>query len=120
MAIFARDVDENLTSLVKKIDEASVPFKKKGLKSFVVFLSDDESLQDKLKETAKKKNIDNVVLAIDNVAGPKGYNIAKDAQVTVLLYNNRKVEVNRAFRKGELNAKAIDQIVSDLSKIAPK
>lgn len=106
-----------MTGLVKKVDAES---KAKGIKSFIVFLNDDEKLGDELKELATKENIKTTVFAIDNVAGPKGYDIAKDADVTVLLYNNRTVEVNHAYKKGELNAKAIDQIVEDMAKIAPK
>jgi hypothetical protein len=107
-----------LTSLVKKIDAASAKFKAgKNIISFVVFLNDDEKLEDQLKDYAKKNGISKCVLSIDNVAGPKGYNIAKEAEVTVLIYTNRKVEANHAFRKGELNDKAIEKVVADLSKI---
>lgn len=114
-------MNDGLTSLVKKVDAASVNYKAgKKVISFVVFLNDDEKMEDKLKEFAKKEGIKNTVLAIDNVAGPKGYNIAKDADVTVMLYTNRKVEANHAFRKGELNAKGVDAIVADLPKIQPK
>lgn len=112
--VFSRTTSKDLTSLVKKIDAA------KGINSFVVFLSDDESLEGKLKQLAEKEGIDNCVLSIDNVAGPKGYNIHKDAEVTVMLYKGRKVQANHAFRKGELNAAAIERIVADLPKIAPK
>lgn len=120
VAIFAREVNPGLTSLVKKIDAASAEFKAKGIKSFVTFLSDDEKLEDALKKFAEKEGIKKTVLSIDNVAGPKGYDIAKDADVTVILYTNRKVEANHAFRKGELNAAAVDRVVADLSKIQPK
>ena len=42
--IFARENNDNLTSLVKKIDAATKENAKKNLKSFVCFLSDDEKL----------------------------------------------------------------------------
>ena len=114
--VFARGTSDNLTSLVKKIDAASTS---KKINSFVVFLSDDEDLGDKLKSFAEKEGIKKTVLAIDNVAGPKAYNVAKDAEVTVVLYNQRKVEANHAFKKGELNAKGIEAVLADLPKIAP-
>ena len=114
--VFARSTSDGLTSLVKKID-AAAPAKK--INSFVVFLSDDEKLEDSLKTLAEKEGIKKCVLAIDNVAGPKGYEVSKDAEVTVVLYNKRKVEANHAFRKGELNAAAIEKVISDLSKIQP-
>jgi hypothetical protein len=115
--IFARSNSDALTSLVKKIDAATAENKSKRMGSFVVYLSDDEALEDQLKTLAEKNSIKNCVLSIDNVAGPKGYNVAKEADVTVVLYNKRKVEANHAFKKGELNAKAIDAIVADLPKI---
>lgn len=114
--VFARSTSDNLTSLVKKLD-AAAPGKK--INSFVVFLSDDEKLEDSLKALAEKEGIKKVILAIDNVAGPKGYEVNKDADVTVVFYNQRKVEVNHAFKKGELNAAAIEKVVADLSKIEP-
>ena len=88
--------------------------------SFVVFLSDDEKLEKNLKELAKKENFAHTVLAIDNPAGPKGYDIAKEADVTVVLYTKRNVKANYAFRKGELKDKDVEMIVKDISKILPE
>ena len=105
--IFAREVSDPLTSLVKKLDAATAAHKKQRMGSFVVFLNDDEGLGDKLKSLAEKEGLKNTVLTIDNPAGPKNYKVAKDADVTVVFYDNRKVEVNRAFRKGELNSQAV-------------
>ena len=48
---------------------------------------------------------------------PEKYKIAKDAEVTVLLDENFTVKANHAFKKGELNAKAIDKIAADVPKI---
>ena len=87
--------------------------------SFVVFLTDEENAKDKLKSLADKEGINRTILTIDNVPGPAGYHIAKEADVTVVLYNKRKVEVNHAFKKGELTSQKIDQIIGDLPKILP-
>jgi hypothetical protein len=115
--IFARSNSDALTSLVKKIDAATAENKSKKMGSFVVYLSDDEALEDQLKKLADKEGIKNTVLSIDNVAGPKGYDVSKDADVTVVLYNQRNVKANHAFRKGELNAKGVDAVVADLPKL---
>jgi TusA-related sulfurtransferase len=109
--VFARNINDPLTSLVKEINKQKV-------NSFVVFLSDDEGMADKVKEFAEKNNIKKTILTVDNVAGPKGYNVAKDAEVTVVLYNKRKVEANHAFKQGELNAKGVERVISDIPKIA--
>src|SRR3954463_10125626 len=102
--IFAREVSDPLTSLVKKIDAETAKNSKAKMGSFVVFLSDDEKLADKLKSIADKEGIKKTVFSIDNVAGPQGYKVSQDADVTVVLYNKRKVMSNHAFKKGELNS----------------
>src|SRR4051794_40022825 len=117
--IFAREISDNLTSLVKKIDEVTVKNRSCSMGSFVVFCSDDEALATKLKDLVKKEGLKKVVLTIDTPAGPEGYNIAKDADVTVVLYTNKKVKSNHAFKKGELKAKDIDAIVADVARILP-
>jgi hypothetical protein len=108
--IFARDITGPLTSLVKKID--AINAKNAGIGSFVVFLSDEEKLADNVKALAEKEGLKKVVLTIDNPAGPNGYNVAKDADVTVVLYDKRNVKANFAFRKGELNDAAVQRVVS--------
>lgn len=116
--VFAREANDNLASLVKEIDAASV--KANGPNSFVVFLSDDEeAAKGKVEEFAKKNNIQKTVMSIDNVAGPQAYKVAKEADVTVVMYNKRKVEANHAFRKGELDSPAIRKVVADIPKILP-
>ena len=87
--------------------------------SFVVFLSDEAGLEKELKSLAEKEKLKKVVLSIDNPAGPAKYNVAKDADVTVVLYTKRTVKANYAFKKGELTDKGIDKVVADVSKITP-
>jgi hypothetical protein len=115
--IFAREVSDPLTSLVKKLDEATAQNTKAKMGSFVVFLSDEETLPAKLKTIADQQGLKKCILSVDNPAGPSGYEIAKDADVTVVLYNKRKVHANHAFKKGELNPAAIEKIVSEVPKI---
>ena len=118
--IFAREVSDPLTSLVKKIDEATAKNKTARMGSFVVFLNDNEKLEGQLKDLAKKEKINNCVLTIDNSAGPNGYDIAKEADVTVVLYSKKNVKVNYAFKKGELKDGDIEKIVADVQKILPE
>src|SRR5262249_52453512 len=119
--IFAREVSDPLTSLVKKIEAATAKNNSCSMGSFVVFLSDDEKLEKKLKALADKENLKHTVLTIDsNPAGPSGYNVAKDADVTVVLYAKKTVKVNHSFKKGELTNKDVDAIVGDIAKILPE
>ncbi|MHB1422273.1 MAG: hypothetical protein ACYC3I_03560 [Gemmataceae bacterium] len=118
--IFAREVNDGLTSLVKKIDEATEKNRGCRMGSFVVFCSDEEGLKKKLEDFAKKEKLKHTILTIDNPAGPEDYSIAKDADVTVLLYSRQEVKVNHAYKKGDLTAREIDRIISELPKILPE
>src|SRR5207244_2586507 len=117
--IFAREVSEPLVSLIKKIDAANAKHTDAKMGSFVVFLSDNEALQSQLKELAKNANLKHTVLSIDNPAGPQGYKVARDADVTVVLYTNHTVKANHAFKKGELKNSDVEKIVTELPKILP-
>jgi hypothetical protein len=118
--VFARTADDpNVTRLIKALDKATEQNTKCEMGSFVVYLSGDEKLEGKLKQMAQKEGLKQIVLSIESPTGPEKYNINKDADVTVLLYAERTVKANYAFEKGKLDAKAIDQIVKDVSKITP-
>ena len=121
--IFAREVSDSLTSLVKKIDAATAENRACKMGSFVVFLSDDEGLEKKLKDLAETEKLKKTALTIDNPSGPSGYHIAKDADITVVLYRGSyskgAVKVNHAFKKGEMTGRDIDGIIQELAKILP-
>src|SRR5690242_18270960 len=110
--IFAREVSGPLTSLVKKLDAATAKNKDARMGSFVVFLSDDENMEKKLKDLAKKNKIENTILTIvEKKDGPEGYDIDKDADVTVVLYVKKNVKANYAFKKGQMKDKDVNKIV---------
>lgn len=117
--IFAREVSPALTSLVKKLEEETAKNSSAKMGSFAVFCSDSPDLEKQLKELAEKEKLTKFVLAVDNPAGPKGYDVAKDADITVVLYNKRKIEANYAFKKGEFKEESISKILADLPKILP-
>jgi hypothetical protein len=115
--IFAREPSEQLTSLITKLDAETVKNADKKMGSFAVFCNDSEGLDAKLKDLAKAKNLKAFTLAIDNPTGPAPYKIAKDADITVVLYNKSKVIANYTFKKGDLKAGDVEKIVAEVSKI---
>jgi hypothetical protein len=119
VTIFARDITDDLASLVKQVDEQVEKNGSKQMKAFVVVLAEDaDAAAPKLEELAKKQGIKNVPLTIfDGAAGPPSYKIAKDADVTVLMWRGLKVKANHAFKKGELNEKGTEAVVADAPKI---
>jgi len=115
--IFAREVGPQVKALIKKIDQVTEKNKGARMGSFVVFLGDREGLEQELKGLVQEARLKKIVLSIDNPAGPKNYRVAREADVTVVLYTDRTVKANHAFKKGQLTDKDIEAIVQDVSKI---
>jgi len=118
--IFARSLDGPLTTLIKKLDAATVAHADAKMGSCVIFLSNDRGLPDRLKELAARERIEHTILCTFAPAGPPRYNISKEAEITVLLYTDLNVVSNYAFGKGQLPDGTIDQILGDLPKILAK
>jgi hypothetical protein len=117
--IIAREISDPLTRLLLKVDEAVAQNRADRLGAFVVFCSDDEGLEKKLQDLARKEGLKHVILTLDASAGPRGYHIARDAEITVLLYKQKTVKVNHAFKKGELRFADVDRILGELKEILP-
>jgi hypothetical protein len=115
--VFAREVNEPVTKLIKELDAATAKNGDAKMGSFFVFLSDDEGMQTKLKDLAKKEDLKKTVLTVDNATGPQKYEIAKDADVTVVLYKGHVVKANYSFKKGQMKDKDVETVLSDLPKI---
>ncbi len=116
--VFAREATPEVAKLLKELDSATVKNAKVEMGSYAVFCSDKDGLDKQLTKLAADQKLTKLILSIDNPAGPEKYKIAKDAEVTVLLYTEFEVKANHAFRKGELNAAAITKVVADVAKIA--
>ncbi len=120
--IHAREITDDLTSLVSQIDELVSPALSRKdpdrTQSFVVFLTDDpDEMEPKLAKLAADKKLKNVPLTLfDGEAGHPDYKIAKDAEVTVLMWTNLRIDQNFAFKKGELNADAVKKVVAAAKK----
>ncbi len=116
VCVFARKTSESLASLVKQIDQK---IGETGtLKAFVVLVpKQGEHPADALKALAQQAGVKHVPLTIgESPDGPPDYELSRDADVTVLMWNRHKVRVNHAF-KGELTAKDVDTIVADIPKL---
>jgi hypothetical protein len=116
-AVFAREITPGLTSLVKKLEQTASDSSSGKMGVFVVLLSDDDKAEAQLKELAEKENLKKVVLTLDNPAGPKGYEIAKEADVTVLLYSQKKVKKNFAYEKGKLTEEEAAKVDAAMKEV---
>jgi hypothetical protein len=115
--VFARQTDDATIALLKKLDDITRIRKETRLGSFAVFCSDDGKLERRLAGIAEKEKLSALILTIDLPSGPAGYQIEKDAAVTVVFTKDRAVEYNRAFKTGQLDEKAILQLTETLNVI---
>jgi hypothetical protein len=116
--VFAREATPEVATLLKQLDEATLKNAKIEMGSYAVFCNDKDGLDKQLTKLAADQKLTKLILSIDNPAGPKGYEISKDAEVTVVLYTNFEVKANHSFRKGELTPASITKVVADVAKIA--
>jgi len=117
--VFARSLSEPAGKLAAQIDKAVPEHKKADLRAWVTFLHDDQAAFDpKVVDWAKKHALRTLPVGVyEDAAGPPTYKIAKDADVTVLLFVKKKVVANFAFREGELNDEKSAEIMKALPKI---
>ena len=120
--VFARSTSDSLARLVKGLDKALDEHKGQQLRAWVTFLADDQtSLDPKVVKWADKHALRRVPLGVfEDVVGPPAYKLAKDADVTVLLYVKQKVVGNFAFRAGELTDAKADEVLKELPKVVGK
>ena len=107
----------SLASLVKQLDKKMA--KNDKLKGFVVITTEDaDKVSGELEAFAKKNNIKHLPLTVyEGATGPRSYKIAKDADVTVMMWVGLEVKSNHSFAKGKLDKKGIAKVLKDLPKI---
>ncbi len=120
VAVFARDVNGKLASLVKQLDQAVAQNSQQKLASFVNLLGSDpqqlKSAAQSLIDSSQAKNVA-VVVPREHEKGPDNLKLNPDAEVTVLIYRDGQVEANHALAPGQLDDAAIARIVKDTGRI---
>jgi hypothetical protein len=119
--VFAREVSDPVKKLIKEVDAATVKNGDAKMGSFFVFLGDEEATEAKLKDLVKSEDLKKTILCVDGNSSPEveAYKVAKDADVTVVLYTNRVVKANHSFKKGAMTDKDVEKVIADLPKILP-
>ena len=115
--VFARTIDKRLVSLIKQIDGQLA--KNEKLKGFVTVITDDADKTGKeLEKLAKQHRIKKLPLTVyEGKSGPAKYKIAKNADVTVMMWVNSQVKVNEAFAKNAMCSECVKAIVAEIPTI---
>ncbi len=117
--IFTRDITPEVASLIAEIDKTVGANQSQKMAAFVVHLTDDtDASAEKLKKVAKDAGLEYTPLTnYEGAAGPASYKIAKEAEVTVMMWVKGEVKVNHVVKFDDLNKQKISQIVGDTKKI---
>ena len=118
--LVVRKVTPELTALLKKIDAVVDEKRAVGLRSFGVFLTqDNKALGPQLQTLAFDEQISlPLTIAAAPTDGPAGESSHPDAVVTVLLYREQHVRANFTFREGELGTPQIEAIIRSIRNLA--
>lgn len=97
--VFTRSADENVTKLVKKLDECVKKNEESQLKAFVNMLGDSkDSASDDITKLAKASKAEQIPFVVPNEYenGPEDYGINPKAELTIIFANGGKVVANHA------------------------
>ena len=119
VSIFAREMTPEVAKLVKEIDGVVGKNQDKKMAAFVVLMTEDpDTAESGLKKVATEQKIQHTPLTVfDGKAGPRGYKVAKDADVTIMMWNESKVAAAHGFKKDKFNKDAISKVVKATKKI---
>ena len=119
--VFARSLSDPLGKLAAGLDKAVSDSKAADLRAWVTILSEDQTTLDpKVVEWGKKYALHAVPVGVfENLDGPPSYRLSRDADVTVILFVNRKVAADFAFRQEEWNDDRVVDVLKALPGILP-
>jgi hypothetical protein len=115
--VFAKSLSDPLGKLMAKLEAARPAKNDPGYKTWLTHTTATADL-DALAKWAQTNGLKGVpVGAYEDADGPPAYKLAKDADVTVLLFVKERVVANFAFRNGELDDKAIETLMKSVPKL---
>jgi len=121
VVIFSRKLGDPLARLLLKCDDFLQKQPSDSAHCWMTVLGEKTATLDELAKWSKNAGLKHVPVGVfDDPVGPPSYKLNESAEVTVLLWVNRKVVANFSFRQGELNDEAIKKIAEAMPKLIQK
>jgi len=121
VSVFTNELNDDVINLVKEIDTTVGKNRAQRMAAFVVLLADDVFAAEKqLKKIAEEQMLRRTPLTIfrdTTTVLREVYAINPDAAVTVMMWDEGKVEVNRTFADAKLDSETINSVIGDSRKI---
>jgi hypothetical protein len=119
--VFARSLSDPLARVLATCDAAVAGRPKDAMRAWMTVLGEKTIGLDDLARWATQAGVKAVPVGVfDDPVGPPSYKVTQEADVTILVFENRKVLANFAFRKGELDAAAVKKVTTALARLGAK
>ena len=117
--VFLRKLSPEVKPLLKQLDTLVDRHRAEGLRSFGVYVSDDPSNAISGVQTFSFDHKIRLPLTVASLAvgEPTCQNLSAEAEVTVVLYEERRVTHRFAFRAGEIGPVEIEHIRRSIEKL---
>ena len=117
LIVFARSTSPALGKLLLIADQAMSERPKGELTAWMTVLGEKTISMDELGKWVKDLGLKSVPTGIfDDPVGPPSFRLSPNADVTVLLFANRKVTANFAFSKDQLDEKQLVELTQAIQK----
>jgi histidyl-tRNA synthetase len=117
VAIYSRDMDKGLISLISIVDAYTKKHEKEALSSYVVFFTDkNDSQRAKLTSIAKDKNL-TIPLTIgnDKTSEAKAFKFDPKVKYAIIVYKDRSVKAN--FSLNAIDLETVTKIIDSAEKM---
>lgn len=117
--VFLRKLGDDFKPLLKQVDRLVDNHRAEGLRSFGVYVSEDPSDAISQVQTFSFDHKITLPLTVAStaVAEPHCQNIHEEADVTVVLYQKRRVVKRYAFRVGEVKSPQIREVSQSIQQL---
>lgn len=117
--VFLRKLGPDLKPLLKQVDSLVDEHRAEGLRSFGVHVSDSPASAISDVQTFSFDHKIRLPLTVGSsaIAEPHCQNLNAQADVTVVLYQDRRVVSRFAFRAGEIQSPEIEQVTQSIQKL---
>ncbi|QDU73542.1 hypothetical protein Pan97_05170 [Bremerella volcania] len=118
VVIFAREVNDSVTSLVQQIDRKVAENADKKLSAFMVVVGENtDEVKPTLQRVQVSQHIENTPLTVFNEKeGPAGYGLDPKARIQVMMWNDDGLKVNKPLAP-HLSKEEISEVVNQTSEI---
>ncbi len=117
--VFLRKFGAEVKPLLKQVDSLVDDHRADGLRSFGVFVTKDpsEAISEVQTFSFDNKIALPLTVASDAIAEPHCQNLNAQAEVTVVLYNKRRVVNRFAFREGEIQSDEVAEVAQAITRL---